>query len=173
MPAKTTKTMPLADILIHESFSSRQPPREKLQERMARVKKKPGKSPVWVNSRGYLTNGYITYLAALELGIEALPVLPGQDECTVAGAVFRPDGPTYYWDVPEAVIEGLAGEGRELAPGMQLAVRDRNRRVRPVDIVSVSRIPFPSGYSSAIGVWDGFRKKGRGAGKERADGPES
>lgn len=171
MATKNMKTVPLADILIHESFSSRQPSREKLQERMARVKKKPEKSPVWVNAQGYLTNGYITYLAAAELGIEALPVLPGQDECTVAGAVFRPDGPTYYWDVPEAVIEKLAGEGRALEPGMQLAVRDRNRRVRPVDVVSVARVPFPSGYSSAIGVWDGSRKKDRGqvadgAGKE-------
>lgn len=145
-----TRTIKLSDIKIPEKFLSHPPKRAKIDERKERAKKKP--PVVAVNSRGWLTDLYASYVAAKELGMKEIKAIPGKDSCTVVYATFASSPKEYAWAVPEKLKSEWAESRTKLAPGLKIAVMTKHGP-KQAKIVRIAEEPYPTEHSDVLGVW--------------------
>lgn len=144
------RTMRLADIRIPEKFAAHPPRDEKLQERIRSAGKK--RLAVCVNSAGWLTDQYASYLAAQSLGQEEILALPGREDAVTVEAAFQKGGKAYTWEVPDRAVALWKAHKVPLAPGLLLAVRT-DTGVRQVMAVRFGKAPFPTEHAEILGPW--------------------
>lgn len=145
-----TRTMKLSDIRIPEKFLNHPPKRMKIDERKERAKKKL--PVVAVNSQGWLTDLYASYVAAKELGMKEIKTIPGKDFCTVVYATFASSPKEYAWVVPEKLKSEWAESRTKLVPGLKIAVMTKHGP-KQVKVVRIVEEPFPTEHSDVLGVW--------------------
>lgn len=144
------RTMRLADIRIPEKFAAHPPDGGKVRERARSAAERP--LTVCVNSAGWLTDRYASYIAAAELGQETILAFPGRETAMVVEAAFHKGGKPYTWEVPDRTVSLWKKHGVEIGPGLLLAVRTESG-VRQVMASRFGEEPFPTGRAEILGPW--------------------
>lgn len=102
------------DIQVFQCFKENPPKPEKMKEK-ERYFQETGLLPseIILDSSNRLIDGYISYLLAVQHGIERIPVRYGERQ--IVKAYHRPGGKIYIWELPEKLID-------KVSPGEKLIV---------------------------------------------------
>lgn len=102
------------NIQIFQCFKENPPKPEKVQEK-ERYFQETGlfSSEIILDSNNRLIDGYISYLLAVQHGLERIPVRYGKRQ--IVKAYHRPGGKIYIWELPERLID-------QVSPGEKLIV---------------------------------------------------
>lgn len=92
------------DIQIFQCFKENPPKLEKMQEK-ERCFHETGLLPseIILDSSNRLIDGYISYLLAVQHGLERIPVRYGKRQ--IVKAYHRPGGKIYIWELPKKLID--------------------------------------------------------------------
>lgn len=108
------KLMRIDDIQIFQCFKENPPKPEKMKEK-ERYFQETGLLPseIILDSSNRLIDGYISYLLAVQQGIERIPVRYGERQ--IVKAYHRPGGKIYIWELPKKLID-------QVGPGEKVVV---------------------------------------------------
>lgn len=145
------KLMRTDDIQVFQCFIENPPKPEKMQEK-ERYFQETGLLPseIVLDSSNRLIDGYISYLLAIQHGIERIPVRYGKRQ--IVKAYHRQGGKIYIWELPEKLID-------QVGPGEKVVVMT-SKGIRIVTVKEVGEYN-PDRYIDLVRLV--IRKKKNGA----------
>lgn len=130
---KSTGMMQVDDIKIYPCFAAHEPKPEKMQRKEQYFEENGAlQSQNILDSRGYLIDGYTSYLLARAHGIQRVPVRYGRRQ--IVRASHTPGGKMYSWELPGLLIDRVSAGDRAVV-----------RTERGVKVVTVAAVEERAG----------------------------
>lgn len=128
------------DIKIYQCFTEHPPRPEKMEQKEQHFQETGAlQSQIILDGRGYLIDGYTSYLLARHHGIQEVPVRSGKRQ--IVRACHKPGGQSYLWKLPDRLV-GHVSAGDKVMVHTQ-------RGIRAVRVTAVEEY-FPREYEKAL-----------------------
>lgn len=99
--------MPVEEIKIYQCFAEHPPGSEKIEQKEQYFQETDAlQSQIILDRRGYLIDGYTSYLLARRYGIQSVPVRRGKRQ--IVRACHKSGGQSYVWELPGRLVDRVA-----------------------------------------------------------------
>lgn len=99
--------MKIDDIKIYQCFAEHPPRSEKMEQKEQYFQETGAlQSQIILDRRGYLIDGYTSYLLARRYGIQSIPVRRGKRQ--IVRACHKSGGQSYVWELPGRLVDRVS-----------------------------------------------------------------
>lgn len=105
--------MKIDEIMIYQCFAEHPPRPEKMEQKEQYFQETGAlQSQIILDGRGYLIDGYTSYLLARQHGIQVVPVRSGKRQ--IVRACHKSGGQSYVWELPVRLVDRVVVGDRVL-----------------------------------------------------------
>lgn len=132
--------MPVDEIRIYQCFAEHPPRPEKMEQKEQYFQETGAlQSQIILDGRGYLIDGYTSYLLARQHGIQVVPVRSGKRQ--IVKACHKSGGQSYVWELPVRLVDRVSA-------GDKVMVHTQ-RGIRAARVTAVEEY-FPGEYEEPL-----------------------